>query len=254
MKTRALLTTILLSALLITACSPEELAALDEAQNKPEIALQSGGGAQADANGQAATLLGQEGGNVTSQDGDGGNIAANGQQSADPPTSNEAGLMPGTSAGSAPGEAAQAKPINWLTYISDPYKFSIQYPDSFVILPEVDLLAENVSPGLVHQVRFQTRALAEGDTAALEQPQFMVEVFTFAGQTSLDGFIKTLLPFSNMTIESYSNGKVSGLRASTNRMLAPNEFYFFAGNGVVYKLTPLGKYSPEMLQSFAILP
>ena len=252
MKARALLSMLLLSALLITACSPEELAALDEAENKPQVELQSGGG------GQAATLLGQEGSPGNSQDGDGGDVVSSGgEQSAASQGSGQAGLMPstsGSSGSSAPGEAEQAKPINWLTYSDEPFKFSIQYPDSYVILPEVDLMSENVSPGLVQQVRFQTRQLAEADTAALELPQFTVEVFKFSGQTPLDGFIKSLLPFSNMTIEPYTYGNLTGLRASTNRSLAPNQFYFFAGNDVVYKLTPLGEYSTEMLQSFQILP
>jgi hypothetical protein len=102
--------------------------------------------------------------------------------------------------------------------------------------------------------RFQDRQLAEGDTAALEQPQFTVEVFNYSAQAPLESFINSLLPFANMTIEPYTLGKLNGLRASTNRILAPNEFYFFTGNGLVYKLTPLGPYSAEMLQSFALLP
>jgi hypothetical protein len=251
MKIRAMLTTLLLATLLITACSPEELAALGEAANTPEVQIQALGAGQA-AGGE------QAGANVTNQGNQSGDaedaVSSGGGQSAAAPGSSQAGQMPSASIGSAPADAEQAKPVNWLTYVDEPYKFSIQYPDSFVILPEIDLLSENVSPGLVHQVRFQTRQLAEADTAALELPQFIVEVFKYSGQNTLDGFIKSLMPFPNMTIEPYTIGKLTGVRVSTNRMLAPNMFYFFSGNGVVYKLTPIGQYSPEMLQSFAILP
>jgi hypothetical protein len=50
----------------------------------------------------------------------------------------------------------------------------------------------------------------------------------------------------------YSLGDLTGLRVYFNRLSAPNEFYYFTSHGYVYKLTPLGKYSDEMLQSFQI--
>jgi hypothetical protein len=260
MKTRVLLSMLLFAALVLTACSPQELAALGTAENQPKVELQSGGAGQTgpmgDVEGNGPVRIdisgqgnqGEEDGGVISSNGEGAAVAQGSGQAG------QAGLLNSSSSGSASGEAEQAKAVKWLTYTDQANKFSIQYPDSYVILPEADLSTENVSSGMVHQVRFQDRQLAEADTAALEQPQFTVEVFTFTGKTSVDSFIKSVLPFSNMTIEPYSYGKLTGLRASTNRLLAPNEFYFFTGNGMVYKLTPLGPYSTEMLQSFTLLP
>ena len=257
MKTHAPLIIILLAALLLSACSPEELAALGEVEIQPEVELQAGGARQSGGDDQGGANRQGEG-NVTNQanqtaDG-GGVISSSGEQSAASQGNDQAGLMPSSSSESAPSEGEQAKAVSWLTYVDEPFKFSIQYPDIYVILPEVDLLSENVSPGLVHQVRFQDRQLAASDTAALQPAQFTVEVFTLSGQTSLEALVQSNLPFPNLTIEPYTYGKLTGLRASTNRALAPNEFYFFAGNGMVYKLTPLGHYSTEMLQSFTILP
>jgi hypothetical protein len=181
-------------------------------------------------------------------------ISSDGSTSGSVSSSDQAGQMPSSSVGSDAGNAGLSKPVKWLSYVDEAFKFSIQYPDIYVILPEVEPQSGEVNTRPVHQVRFQDRQLATADTAALEQPQFTVEVLNLPGQTSLDAFIKSNLPFPGMTLEPYTYGKLSGLRASTNRMLAPNEFFFFAGNGVIYKLTPLGPYSTEMLQSFTISP
>jgi len=254
---------ILIATLMLSACSIEDLASLERA-GSPQP--QTGGGGQANqskqtgetgAKGQIETLIGEGSSNVNSQGtpaaSDSGNISSSGKPDVAAPGADQAGQLPSSSASSASGEANLAKPVEWLIYVDEAFKFSIQYPDSYVISPEIEPQtgAGNIKP--IHQVHFQDRQLSTSDTAALQPAQFTVEVFTFSDQTSLEAFVQSNSPFPNMTIEPYTYGKLTGLRASTNRMLAPNEFFFFAGNGMVYKLTPLGPYSTEMLQSFAIL-
>lgn len=273
MKTYLFLISILIAALILSACSPEDLAGLGGAGNPQP---QSGGARQDNqssqtgetgAKGQIETMIGEGGGNINSpgypaadgsgtisSDDGGGTISSNGSTSGAAPSSGQAGQMPSNSAESSSGQIDMAKPVKWLSYIDEAAKFSIQYPDSYVILPEIEPQSGEINLKPIKQVRFQDRQLASADTAALEQAQFTVEVFTFPGQTALEAFIKSSLPFPNMAVEPYTYGKLTGLRASTNRMLAPNEFYFFTGNGMVYKLTPLGQYSTEMLQSFTMLP
>ena len=274
MKTYLFLISILIAALLLSACSPEDLAGLGVAGNpQPQSGgerqdNQSGQTGETGAKGQIETMIGEgrgninspgypaadDGGGVISSDNGGGTISSDGSTSGAAPSSDQAGQMPSNSAESSSGQIDMAKPVKWLSYVDEAAKFSIQYPDSYVILPEIEPQSGEINLKPIKQVRFQDRQLASADTAALEQAQFTVEVFTFPGQTALEAFIKTSLPFPNMAVEPYTYGKLTGLRASTNRMLAPNEFYFFTGNGMVYKLTPLGQYSTEMLQSFTILP
>jgi hypothetical protein len=47
-------------------------------------------------------------------------------------------------------------------------------------------------------------------------------------------------------------GDLSGIRVYFKQLIAPNEFYYFSEHDYVYKLTPLGQYGQEMLQSFEI--
>ena len=43
-------------------------------------------------------------------------------------------------------------------------------------------------------------------------------------------------------------------RVAHRALMAPNTFYYVAGSKYVYRLTPLGPYSEEMLASFQLLP
>lgn len=264
MTTQRLFIFILITALMLSACSEEDLADLERVGSPQPL---TGGGSQANqsgltgetgAKGQINTLIGEGGSIVNSQgtpaNGDSGNISPGGEASGAAPGSDQAGELPSSSAGSTSGEDSLNKPIEWLSYVDNAFKFSIHYPDSYIILPEIEPQTDTTNLKPIHQVRFQDRQLATSDTAALQPAQFTVEVYTSSGLTSLKAFVQSNLPFPNMTVAPYTYGKLTGLSASTNRAMAPNEFYFFTGNGMIYKLTPLGPYSTEMLQSFAILP
>lgn len=276
MNIRGLSILISISFLILSACAPGQLQELGRAGADIKIG-QSGESAQGQpesepgVTGEVAPRLagvsgdvnpppaqeGGSGGNVSSpsdQGGEsGGNISSRGDQSAGVQDGSQAGEFPSYSSSAHSAAAADSQPVKWLTYTDEAHRFSIQYPDSYVILPGVELRSGNVSPGPVAQVRFQDQQLAAGDTADLEPPKFTVEVFAFTGNAPLERFIKSNVKFPGASIGPYTIGVLSGLRVSTGLMLSPNEFYFFAGPDYIYKLTPQGEYGDQMLQSFRIL-
>lgn len=186
-------------------------------------------------------------GDVVGSDEAGGAVSSSGEQAPGSAVGSQAGSLES----SAPSGSVEpvSKPVNWLVYRDDTYKFSISYPDVYVILPEIELLRD-IDPDLAHRVRFQDADLAKGDTADLEPAQFTVEIFK-STTSSLESFLDTKMPGARR--EPYKIGDLQGYRVSTNLLMAPNEFYFFPGNGYVYKLTPMGAYSQEMLESFKLL-
>lgn len=250
---KALIVTIVLVSMLVlgTACAPETADRL--------LGEVGGGGSQGD---QSRQLLaegkgpievtpnepGASGDVIGSDDQGGGVISSSGEQAPGSAQGSQAGSLES----SAPGTSGEpvSKPVNWLSYTDETYKFSIAYPDVYIILPEIELL-KDLDPDLVHRVRFQDADLAKGDTADIEPPQFSIEIFK-SPTSSLESFLDKKMP--GWSRESYKIGDLQGYRVSSNLLMAPNEFYFFSGNGYVYKLTPLGGYSQEMLESFKLLP
>jgi hypothetical protein len=180
--------------------------------------------------------------------GDGGNINSRGQIS----TSAAPGGEPGMSESKAPSgitlEGEVESVISWRIYQDQEYPFSIAYPAIYAILP-AEIRSETGAPELLHQVRFLDRQLASGDTADLEIPNFRIEIYDL-GNLSLETFLDENFDRGNR--EPFNQGGAIGIRVFFDQMIAPNEFYYFADQSFVYKLTPNGEYSQEMLASFQI--
>ncbi|HJW89687.1 MAG TPA: hypothetical protein VJ436_03495 [Anaerolineales bacterium] len=248
------------AVVILAACAPQGIQPL----NQPAEGAQSGagGGAQGQAaqgGKQSAPQLLQGGtpgviepnpdqGNASSGETAGGVISSSGDQQAPGAVSNEPGSSDSSASGS--GGAAMSQKPNFLVYEDPEYNFSIAYPDVYVILPEIDLL-NKVDQLLVHRVRFQDKKLASGDTANLELPQFTIEVFEKSGRETLEAFIDSKAPSSSQREAIEING-LKGFRIVLKILLAPNTFYYFSVGDYIYKLTPLGEYSEEMLQSFKV--
>jgi hypothetical protein len=244
--------------LFLTACAPGEvetlLQGLDAIPSVSSTDRQSGEPIQPLSTGIGPIELSPEpgepgsSGNITN-DQSGGNISSSGEQSSGDVSSNQ----PGSMESSAPGNGISGEPkpaAHWKTFQNDEYIFSISYPEDYVILPEIELL-KNIDQALVYRVRFQHKNLANSAVADQELPQFSVEVYT-ASVDTLKAFVEDLGPGVNA--EEFHLGDLTGYRVTYNRLIAPNEFYYFLGHGYIYKLTPLGEHSLEMLQSFTILP
>jgi hypothetical protein len=198
-----------------------------------EITLQPGGEVRASA---------------PSSDQSGGNISSFGKLSGDKSANGEPGEIESLAPEGLTLEQEGNPPVNWLKYHDQAFSFTINYPETYTILPE-SAKSMGGDPAKVYQVRFLENQLAMGDTAEFEIPNFTIAVFELGNQ-SLETFVAK--EEGGGERESFSIGNLTGFRVSFKQLIAPGEFYYFAGNGYVYKLTPLGPYSQEMLQSFQI--
>ena len=141
----------------------------------------------------------------------------------------------------------------WRTYNDKNYGFSIKYPRSFVILPRRPRAAGD-RPSLVQRVHFQSKGLVSGPLADLEPPQFAVEVFKREGVGTLRELVEAAgWVEAGDAVEPFDlEGARGGLRVRGMKMVAPNEFYYFATEAHLFRLTPLGEYGPRMLASFKL--
>jgi len=216
------LTVITISLLLIAGC----------ATNEPSIELLSG----EDGSPDAAPLL---------QDAsdDEGIITSAGTVIPDAP--GESG--PYSMEGSQPGDSEVKTDANWLTYVDSKYGFSVDYPDTYIVMDEPKPFSE-ILPALIYRVRFLESYLAKSDTANLQQPNFSVEVFENPSATPLKTWIEA--NFSQGTIEESKFAGASCAKVTLPIMIAPNEFYYCAINEKVFRVVALGQYSEDMLSSF----
>lgn len=179
---------------------------------------------------------------------DGGNISSSGKRSASESISGEPGQIGSVAPGGLTLEQDASQPASWHTYRDQAYSFSIDYPDTYTILPETEPLI-NADLELIHRVRFLDAQLAAGDTAEYEPPNFTIEIFTLGNQ-ALEEIIDN--DKNGGEREVYKLGNLTGFRVYFKQLIAPNEFYYLSEHGFVYKLTPLGLYGEEMLHSFEI--
>jgi hypothetical protein len=253
MKSKAI-TLIVFGVLVITtACAPGQLETLIEDQTNTISEQITNEGVQLQQEGIGPIEItplpaGEEPYLPPPGEGDGGNINSRGERSTGTAPDGEPGKIESKAPSGLTLEGQAETLISWLTYQDQEYPFSIDYPDSYVILPaEVEF--ETDGPKLLHQLRFLDRQLASGDTADLEVPNFTIEVYELES-LSLDTFLDEYFKRGNR--EPYDHGGLTGFKVFFNQMIAPNEFYYFADQNQVYKLIPLGLYSQEMLESFRI--
>ncbi len=239
---------------LATACASGNLVAPDEGLSAP-ASEEDGDQIQLQYEGKGPIEItpdpdGKENTTASSADQGGGNISPSGGDTQSKTIGEGSGQIDSFAPSELIADEGEIEPVDWLTYQDQAFLFSIDYPDTYTILPE-DLGSEDKDPVLIHRVRFQDIALATGDTASLEIPKFNIEIFKLGDQT-LESFLDKYAPGAER--EVYKQGDLTGWRVYFNRLSAPNEFYYFSSRGYVYKLTPLGKYSDEMLHSFQIKP
>lgn len=227
---------IISGALLVaTACAPETTYSPGEGSNVPTqdhvddgIQLLGEGIGPLEITPDASSGVGE---NDSSGDQTGGNISSSGKQSASTSTDEQPGFI----GSSAIGDSEVNRKVNWLTYLDSAFRFSIDYPEVFIILPETEPL-NNIDSALEQRVRFQDIDLAEGDTAEYEIPKFTIEVFDLESR-SLESYLD--IKTAGAEREVITIGELVGYKVSFNQLRAPNVYYYFPGGGSVYKLTPL---------------
>jgi hypothetical protein len=181
-------------------------------------------------------------------EGDGGNINSLGERSTSTAPDGEPGKIESKAPGGAALEGDVETAISWLVYKDLEFPFSIAYPDIHTILP-AEYPSETSGPRLLYRLRFLDSQLASGETADLEIPNFSIEIFD-RGELALDQFLDEY--FDRGYREPFNQEGINGIRVYFDQLIAPNEFYFVADQDHVYKLTPMGVHSQEMLESFQI--
>jgi hypothetical protein len=158
----------------------------------------------------------------------------------------------GASQSRTSGSPSGAVPAGWHRYTDAKFGFEIAYPDEYGIVAE-----RNPAPsGAVKRVRFQEKQLLSSEFVELEPPRFAVEVFVLSQQTPLASWLRSKgrLPADASITKVTLAGAREGIRVQLRQQLAPNDFFYFMSNKLVYLLTPLGSHAPAMLKSFHLLP
>jgi len=143
--------------------------------------------------------------------------------------------------------AASATDVTaWQKYSNDRYSFELRYPPDYaVVYPGGQL-----KPPPLFRVWFKEASMIKSPIAEREPPQFAVDVYQNESQQPLDawlassGLLRNLMRPLQQTVEI---GGMRGLRATGMTMLAPNTFYYIARGPFIYRFTPLGRLSEQIL-------
>lgn len=149
------------------------------------------------------------------------------------------------------GNPEKGAAMQWTTYTDPAFGFSLSYPDSYAILPERERLAR-IAPHLLGRCRFLEHDLARSEFAEMEPPKFSVEIYANPAGQSLQGWIQEHAPGGDL--EDIVLDTRNCLQLSLRAQMAPNQFVFCAYDERIYKFTPMGTSSREMLNSFKFSP
>lgn len=195
----------------------------------------------------------------------GGNLAVNSLVFDQSQNGNRPGAIKNT-AGAAPGysgpgagyrhsaqvfkgdqNSANGTVMQWTTYTDATFGFSFSYPDIYTILAERENLA-TIAPELIGRCRLLEPVLANSEFAELEPPKFSVEIYANPAGQSVQGWIQKHAPGGDL--ERFSVDNKNCAQVTLHTLLAPNQFVFCDHGGKIYKFTPMGAKSQEILHSF----
>jgi hypothetical protein len=159
----------------------------------------------------------------------------------------------GCNGGDPPGNTAPTTPSpqapdvsQWLTYSNQQYGVSLRYPPSYkVVVPSNPL-----QPPPLFRVGFQLVSLT--NPAGPEPPQFAIDVYDNASGQSLDQWLSTsgvVVSYGTSSRDAVQIGGVNGVRIAYQTLMAPNTFNYVARGAFVYRFTPMGTYSDQMLDT-----
>ena len=137
--------------------------------------------------------------------------------------------------------------LNWHTYQDVEYGYTIKYPDIYILSGLHSTLG---SESLVRQVRILDRSIAQSDTADLEVAEITVEVYINSGNLTLKEWLDVHGEVGDRNPVDIRNQR--GIRLTLMTLAAPNEFFYFSSERYIYKITLLGQYSEQILQSFQL--
>lgn len=140
----------------------------------------------------------------------------------------------------------------WQIYRNEQYGFEVRYPPNYVIVESRD----QPQPVPLLQVWFQERGLAEVQTEYVQPPQFAIAVFDNPSQETLADWLRKNVARTGAAFDSEPIivGGLKGAHLTSSLLLAPNTFIYVARGSFVYRLTPLGEFSEQMIATFVFLP
>lgn len=143
------------------------------------------------------------------------------------------------------------QPEGWSFYTEDTFHFSISYPSNYAAQQLAASAAGNVSP--VHAVSFRDKSVASSGTGVADLPAFSVEVFANGSGLSLDRWIDANDARPNSTRTPVTLGNAPAVKVELSTYIAPGQFYYVAQGKYVYRITPVGPFADQLLQSFKLL-
>jgi hypothetical protein len=131
-------------------------------------------------------------------------------------------------------------------YHDDRCKFEISYPDDYVV-QQGDTTNQQPQPAC--KVQFQSKQLAQSDTANLQPPQLLIEVYAKAQlEQPLDEWLKAqqFLGPQDQAIP-FSLAGATGVQVTSQTLLVPDRFLYLVKGRNVYRLVPFGPTADRML-------
>jgi len=156
-----------------------------------------------------------------------------------------AGDPPGGTAPTAPSQIAPDL-STWLTYTNPQYALALQYPPTHKVVE----LENQLQPAPIFRAGFLPTSLIR--PTGLEPPLFAIDVYANASQVSLDAWLASSGATTSLrrpVQDTVQVGAVPGIRLVDQTLLAPNTFYYVARGSLVYRFTPLGTHSDEILKT-----
>ncbi|MFZ1238494.1 MAG: hypothetical protein WAV79_14000 [Anaerolineae bacterium] len=238
----------MMALLALSACTTPQMAGSPATGNQigNEAGPNTTGGQTAPTTGdQPGGLITSSGTQVPGQASAG---SSGGQVQAD--SSGGSSGAPDATAGGNLGDALS----HFQLYRSELCHFQIGYPNGSPAdyVPQEGAVT-NQGEATVCRVAFQDRVLAQSDTAALQPPLFLIEVFDRGSNAqALEEWVRAqpLPGKSSAATEPTTLSGVTGLKVTLMQEMAPNQFFFVARDNYIYKLTPLGLYGNAMLATF----